>query len=394
MSGHAMKRSLLGRAILMAVLWWWATGSCGIAGEQKVEGDVPEAAPAAKGRVAIVEVHGKALEKNLLRLSPERQVFVYLPPSYDTSTEKRYPVVYFLHGNHKCHGLPYGLKQAADSAISRGLAKEMIILTPAAHTVSSKNSGSHYVNSQVTGNWEDFITEDLIAHIDGAFRTLPHRNSRGIAGYSMGGRGSLSLAMKFPDLYAAVFGMSSGIMWLEHSKGRYGINAANEGWTPLLEWASGSESGKGRVPPGECSRLLCFARAYSPNPDRPPLLVDLPYELREGELKRVDAVWKRWLSFDPVVLARSHGENLRRLRAIRFDCGKEDSCFAGNMALSQVLTEMEIPHAFDEFDGGHMAEAQRRIETKVLPFFSKFLDFAPPKALGESMPFGRNRKPK
>ena len=126
-------------------------------------------------------------------------------------------------------------------------------------------------------------------------------------------------------------------------------------------------------------RLLPGPRARG-RVDRPPLLVDLPYEFREGELKRVDAVWKRWLSFDPVVLARSHRENLRRLRAIRFDCGNEDSCFAGNMALSRVLTEMEIPHAFDEFDGGHMTEAQRRIETKVLPFFSKFLDFAPPKA--------------
>src|SRR5215467_15915121 len=51
-----------------------------------------------KGTVEKIKVHGKSLEGNLEGDSPDRDVFVYLPPSYAKETNRRYPVVYTLHG--------------------------------------------------------------------------------------------------------------------------------------------------------------------------------------------------------------------------------------------------------------------------------------------------------
>src|SRR5579872_6288078 len=99
------------------------------------------------GTVEKIKVHGKSLEGNLEGDSPDRDVFVYLPPSYSTEKNHRYPVVYFLHGyglnadtNWKFMAIPEG----ADKAMTDGAAHEMIVVMPDAFTVYA---GSMYSNS-------------------------------------------------------------------------------------------------------------------------------------------------------------------------------------------------------------------------------------------------------
>jgi hypothetical protein len=85
-----------------------------------------------------------------------------------------------------------------------------------------------------------------------------------------------------------------------------------------------------------------FSAASSPNPNRSPLLVDFPFELVGGEPKRVESVWQRWLAHDPVALLVSHQANLKRLRAIQFDCGTSDQTaglFAANRLFAEALTK-------------------------------------------------------
>src|SRR5437763_16872047 len=91
---------------------------------------IPLLAQAKKGTVEHIKVHGNSLEGNLEGDSPDRDVFVYLPPSYGTSTNQRYPVVYLLHG----YGLTgerwmtFGnLAEASDGDIAAGTMKEMIL---------------------------------------------------------------------------------------------------------------------------------------------------------------------------------------------------------------------------------------------------------------------------
>src|SRR5579883_3456846 len=133
-------------------------------------------APEKKGTVEKIKVHGKSLEQNLEGDSPDRDVFVYLPPSCAGSPNRRYPVIYFLHGyaakaETYWNSLAVGL--AADTAVRDGSAQEMIIVLPDAYTVYD---GSMFSNSPTTGDWESFVARDLVAYIDSHYRTIANRN--------------------------------------------------------------------------------------------------------------------------------------------------------------------------------------------------------------------------
>ena len=115
------------------------------------------------GRIVRETVHGVSLEKNVTGDSPDRSVFVYLPPGYDKSPNKKYPVVYLLHGIGDSNEVwirewrkdtaGYGTIPALmDKGIAEGRFGEMIVVMPDELT---KGFGSFYVNSSATGNWAD-----------------------------------------------------------------------------------------------------------------------------------------------------------------------------------------------------------------------------------------------
>src|ERR1700683_3048049 len=96
--------------------------------------------------------------------------------------------------------------KAIDAALAAGSAREMIVVMPSAYTVYM---GSMYSNSVATGNWEQFLTGDLVSYIDSRYRTIADRMSRGLAGHSMGGYGTVRLGMKYPEVYSSIYAMSS-----------------------------------------------------------------------------------------------------------------------------------------------------------------------------------------
>ena len=96
-----------------------------------------------------------------------------------------------------------------DEGIAAGRFGEMIIVMPDQMT---NWYGSFYSNSSVTGNWEDFTTEELVNFIDTNFRTLSKAESRGIGGHSMGGYGAINFGMKRPDVYSTVYALSPAIV--------------------------------------------------------------------------------------------------------------------------------------------------------------------------------------
>ena len=139
------------------------------AGQPQQKGDQPQAkgfgkqkAPERPGSVEKITVHGKSLEGNLEGDSPDRDVFVYLPLSYAKNKNQRYPVVYFLHGygiGAEAYMNALWASDGADKDVAAGTSKEMIVVFPDSYTIYN---GSMYSNSPTTGNWETFITEDLI----------------------------------------------------------------------------------------------------------------------------------------------------------------------------------------------------------------------------------------
>ena len=138
------------------------------------------------GTVEHITVHGKLLEGNLLGDTPDRQVYVYLPPSYAAQPGRRYPVVYLLHGftdsprnwfgEETKNDKPWiNLPQIADRVFAADPAHEMILVLPNAN---NKFKGSFYSSSVTTGDWEDYIATELVAYMDQHYRTLDRPESR------------------------------------------------------------------------------------------------------------------------------------------------------------------------------------------------------------------------
>ncbi|MGA9658431.1 MAG: alpha/beta hydrolase-fold protein [Asticcacaulis sp.] len=144
-----------------------------------------------------IKVHSQSIEGNLEGESPDRDVIVYLPHDYKSHPEKRYPVVYALHGysiSNEMWTNEIKTPQTIEGAFATGT-KDMIVVLPNSRTI---HNGSMYSNSATTGNFEGFIAHDLVAYIDSHYRTIPNRLSRGLAGHSMGGYGTTRIGMKFP----------------------------------------------------------------------------------------------------------------------------------------------------------------------------------------------------
>ena len=337
------------------------------------------------GKIEHTTFLSQALEKNMLGDSPSREVLVYLPPSYDSNEAKRYPVVYLLHGNsagwagkinpaytwardrEAKDGRPAtrGVKTIMDDLVKKGQAKEMIVVMPNGR---NKYRGSHYVNSPVTGNWADHIAKDLVAFIDKKYRTLNGRNSRALAGYSMGGRGTFILGMKYPDVFGVIYAMSGGAM----NFGKLPESPEN-----VVAWKNVLALNNLENADSQSIRLLGMSAAFSPNPKNKPFPVDFQYSLVDGKWRPNSEVQKRWWRFDPIEMVESHKDALLSLNGFRFDCGRFDTLVVdANRALVKSLKKANIPHEYSEYDARHGEKRNWRLEQTVLPYFSKKLKFS------------------
>src|SRR6185436_6970086 len=194
--------------------------------------------PALKGTLERVKVHGRALEGNLMRESAEPEVSIYLPPSYAGERTRRYPVVYLLHGYTGTDLGYFGptgrqLHVIAERVFASGGAREMILVMP---NCMNAYGGCMYSNSVTAGNWEGYVADDLVGYMDSHYRTIAARESRGLAGHSMGGYGTLRLAMKRPDVFNAIYALSSCCLNEGNVRpGRGGAPSAAEAITSLEE---------------------------------------------------------------------------------------------------------------------------------------------------------------
>ena len=336
----------------------------------------PVFAQAKKGTVEHIKVHGKSLEGNLEGDSPDRDVFVYLPPSYGTNSNQRYPVVYLLHG----YGLTgerwmtFGnLVEASDGDIAAGTMKEMILVNPDAFT---KYNGSMYSASPTTGDWETFIAEDLVSYVDSHYRTIPDRMSRGLGGHSMGGYGTIRIGMKRPDVFSSLYIMSGCCLINLPS-----AQPANRGAapaapaTPATSAAPAAPAARGGRGNGFANAPSAQAAAWASNPNNPPNYFDVP--VKDGVLQPVIAA--KYAANSPLVMIDQYVTNLKKYHAIMGDVGTQDTLMASNKQLDQIMTDFGIKHTFETYDGDHTNHVKDRFVQKVLPFFSSNLSFTMPK---------------
>ena len=163
--------------------------------------------PAAKkGTVISEKFTSTILRENMVGLKEVRNIKIYLPPGYETST-KLYPVVYYFHSMFGNPDYILGgdhVVKLLDSGFATGVVKEFIFVVG---DYSSPTVGSLYENSPVSGRWLDHTAKELVPFIDCKFRTIRHRNSRAVVGDFMGGRGALKLAMTHANLFGVVYAM-------------------------------------------------------------------------------------------------------------------------------------------------------------------------------------------
>jgi enterochelin esterase-like enzyme len=321
----------------------------------------PPAVPGAKPvTIEHIKVHAPTIEGNLEGESADRDVLVVLPPSYQNSPRRHYPVLYALHGysigaeqwSHEIH-----LADASAGAFAKG-AKEMIIVLPDSKTI---HNGSMYSSSMTTGDFETFVSRDLIHYIDGHYRTIPEREARGLAGHSMGGYGTARIGMKHPDMFGAIYMMSPCCL-SPRAPGQFDPNAE-----AALE-AVKSPADSAKLPFGLRAQLASAA-AWSPDPKAPPLYLDLP--VKNGQVQP-DIVAK-WAANAPLAFVDQYIGNLKRYRAIAIDVGDQDGLKADAGKLHAVLDSYGIANSFTIYPGTHTSNVATRFQEFVLPFFSRNL---------------------
>ncbi len=304
------------------------------------------------GTIKILNHSSEVLKNNPLGDKSEREIFVYLPPQYDG--EKRFPVVYCLTGFTgrgkmllNDNAFTPNLAERMDKLIAEEKIKPMIVVMPDCFTYFG---GSQYINSTATGNYEDYLTQEIVGFIDENLLTIADKNSRAVMGKSSGGYGAMILGIRHADKFGLICS-TSGDAYFEHCYLPDIPKAlrALKGKSPqafMQKFWEQEKKGKGDFP---AVNIIGMSACYSPNGTD----FDLPFDTETGEIRQ--DIWEKWLAHDPVRLVEKSVENLKSLNLLYIDAGTRDEFFLdiGAKIFCKELKKHDIPHIYEEFDDGH-----------------------------------------
>ncbi len=301
-----------------------------------------------EGSVVEVEIESEAIAKNIIGDNATRKVYVYLPPSYQGGN-KKYPVVYFMHGyGDSSKGFMNSYKDKLDKEFNDD-AKEFILV---AFDGNNKTGGSFYVNSPSSGNWEDFSVNEVVNYIDSNYRTIADCNSRGIAGYSMGGFGALYLGMRHPDLFNSVLVYCPGVC----RDDEFDIMLASwNGWSDVKR---------------------SYAQAFSPDVNNTQFYGNI---IKDSDVEEKNAVWEDWMNgycnweqkVDDYLALNTP------LKSIMIAYCPEDVFSwipSGCEYLAGLYKKKDVNYSTYIFSGGHIVPTDA-IETNFVPFFGENLTY-------------------
>jgi len=249
-------------------------------------------------------------------LGREVSYVVDLPPSYEGSGSRKYPVVYALHGLFEGSGFweRRGLAPILAGLRASGAVPEFLV-------VAVDGGNSFFVNAP-GGRYEDLVTKDLVAHVEATYRVVPGRKGRALLGVSMGGYAALHVAFEQPGFAAAV---------ATHS-------------AMLLERIPSTDQGAGRW------HMAAFTKVFG---------------------DPIDAAL--WAANDPLAWARK--VDPKSVPALFVDCGAEDryGLANGHRELHKILDERGVAHSFELPPGDHGYDFVRARLEKSLRFLGEAL---------------------
>lgn len=312
-----------------------------------------------EGDVQIDFITSAALEGNALGDPSERPIAVYVPPGYDAQGSRRYPVLYCLHGYTgdtaalvSARPWETNVVQWMDRLVAEKRMPPAILVIVDGFT---RLGGSQYVNSIHNGNYADYVIREVVGYVDATYRTIPSEGGRAVLGKSSGGFGALHLTMQYPGTFGA-FASHSGDSYFEYAQPRGFTDAQRtlEAFDFDIGKFVETFEGKNKRPPHEYTtmEMLGYASAYSPRSAKA-FDLDLPFDRKTGALD--DAVFQRWLEFDPAILCLNKREELARLRLRYLDCGRKDEFMldVGARVMAQRMREMGLDVRHEEFDDDH-----------------------------------------
>lgn len=243
-------------------------------------------------------------------LGGEREYAIYLPPGYNKNPDKKYPVLYLLHGGGGSHtdwAKAGHLQGIANQLIASEDACEMIVVCPEA--------GKIFMNYFNCPEWryQDYFFDELVPYIDSNYRTLADKQHRAVSGLSMGGGATIVYAATHPEMFAAAYSMSG---YFYRHDNLFWINFNDPVQKKIHQL----------VEDNNCVKLVQNASA-----------------------EQVEA-WKTIHWF--------------------VDCGDDDFTYDANIAFIAAMRQKQIPYQLRVRDGGHTWEYWTSALYLVLPFVS------------------------
>jgi enterochelin esterase-like enzyme len=327
----------------------------------------------AQGTIQTLTIESRVLVGNLLGDPTARAVPVYVPAGHDG---RGLPLLVDIvgytaggpaHVNWKNFG--ENVPERLDRLIGSGAMPPVVVAFPDCFT---RLGGNQYINSTAMGRWEDFLIDEMLPAVETKIG-CGGTGRRGIFGKSSGGYGAIVHALRRSDTWAAA-ACHSGDMGFDlcylgdlfeaiRRLGKHGRSIAS--FMTQFEQARKPADADIKI-----LMILAMAATYDPDPSQY-LGIRLPLDLETGE--RIEQRWANWLAWDPVVLAETLGDNLKRLKALYIDCGTDDqyNLVFGARQLHRKLERRGIPHRYEEFPDNHSAVDYRMDES--LPFLARAL---------------------
>jgi S-formylglutathione hydrolase len=312
-----------------------------------------------EGSTEVDSIYSPALEGNLLGVPSNQPVKVYLPPSYENFPNNRYPVVFILHNhtnNYNVFFENHNIVEKLDRLISQKTISPMIIATPNAET---KYGGSCYTNTYVSGNWEDYIINDVFQYIENSYFVLDQPESRGLAGFCSAGYGTMNIAMKHPSKLGSI-----GTIGAVHLDLNWYLNGFEKDW--IIEAAGINEYRP--EDPWYIPAMYAWAEAFAPDSTALPILGRLPYT---ADSVIIDSAWQEWMEHDLLTMLEIYKDSLLKLNTIQMYVGNKDNLtLQANDTFHQALLDNGIDHGYETYIGEHNPEP---VIEALLIYFSESL---------------------
>ncbi|HEY1351468.1 MAG TPA: alpha/beta hydrolase-fold protein [Ktedonobacteraceae bacterium] len=314
------------------------------------------------GRFEEVIFESELLKSNPLGDPYRRPLWVYLPPGYEDTPQRRYPGIYMIQGFtgqldmwHNRMPFRKHFPELVDELFAKGEAPPCIVVWVDCWT---SLGGSQFVDSPATGRYHSYLCDEVVPWVDAHYRTLPRREHRAIAGKSSGGYGAMITPMLRPDLWGGLATHAGDALFevCYQPEFREAARLLREKYAGSYDafWQDfRSRPAFSRFGDDVLLNEWAMAACYSADEDGS---VHLPFSPATGEL--LPRIWERWLAWDPVRMVPAHAESLRSLRAIYIDAGRRDQFYLelGAEAFRQALVQAGVTDFFFElFDATHTA---------------------------------------